>query len=45
VKVLFAGAIVFEAIGVSKKTLRKIVHTIAVEADVSKKLPNVGCTE
>jgi site-specific recombinase XerD len=29
-----------KAIGVSEKTLRKIVHTIAVEADVSKKLPN-----
>jgi hypothetical protein len=26
--------------GVSEKTLRKIVHTIAVEADVSKKLPD-----
>ena len=27
-------------LGVSEKTLRKIVHTIAVEADVSKKLPD-----
>jgi len=27
-------------VGVSEKTLRKIVHTIAVEADVSKKLPD-----
>jgi site-specific recombinase XerD len=29
-----------KVVGVSEKTLRKIVHTIAVEADVSKKLPD-----
>ena len=29
-----------KVLGVSEKTIRKIVHTIAVEADVSKKLPN-----
>lgn len=30
----------YKVVGVSEKTLRKIVHTIAVEADVSKKLPD-----
>jgi hypothetical protein len=29
-----------KVLGISEKTLRKIVHTIAVEADVSKKLPD-----
>jgi len=29
-----------KVVGVSEKTIRKIVHTIAVGADVSKKLPN-----
>jgi site-specific recombinase XerD len=37
---LRSNHIAHKAIGVSEKTLRKIVHTIAVEADVSKKLPN-----
>ncbi len=32
--------IAHKALGISEKTLRKIVHTIAVEAEVSKKLPN-----
>jgi hypothetical protein len=32
--------IAHKVVGISEKTLRKIVHTIAVEADVSKKLPN-----
>jgi site-specific recombinase XerD len=32
--------IAHRALGISEKALRKIVHTIAVEADVSKKLPD-----
>ena len=29
-----------KVVGVSEKTIRKIVHTIAIEADVAQKLPN-----
>lgn len=32
--------IAHKAVGISEKTLRKIFHTIAVEADVSRKLPD-----